>query len=357
MGSVCGDGRDGGIDGRARCDGLSDVRFRRDQCLARNARRDVAVGGITRRVRGPRRGTAHAGCPQARGRVRHVLRSGITVEAWPDLCRRIVDEGHEVAHHGYHHITPVTMEEAAEREQIEKGLEAIDRVLGGYRAVGYRSPGADLSANSTRLLVETGFIYESSMSAQDFEPYWCRSGDVIEPSGVAKFGAEVELLEIPFSWTLDDFAQMEFVSTPSGVLLEGLSDPVKCERMWLADLDYMVEEIPGGVYTMCFHPEVIGRGARVRVLERMIARAKEHGARVHDRACRRRALDQPPSVSSIPHARAHRRRRCRRGPRGGRRSDAALATMLRGRGNEIAALTGLLGRRPGGAQRRVGVAR
>ena len=61
------------------------------------------------------------------------------------------------------------------------------------------------------------------------------------------------------------------------MLVEGLSDPAKCARMWLADLDYMVEEVPGGVYTMCFHPEIIGRGARVRVLERMIARGKEHG--------------------------------------------------------------------------------
>ena len=48
--------------------------------------------------------------------------------------------------------------------------------------------------------------------------------------------------------------------------------------MWLADLDYMVEEIPGGVFTMCFRPEIIGRGARARVLERMIARGKERGA-------------------------------------------------------------------------------
>jgi peptidoglycan-N-acetylglucosamine deacetylase len=202
---------------------------------------------------------------------------GITVEAWPDLCRRILAEGHEIGHHGYHHITPVTLDEAAEREQIEKGLEAMDRVLDGHRAVGYRSPGADLSPNSTRLLAEGGFVYESSMSAQDFEPYWCRTGDVIEPNGVAKLGDEIELLEIPFSWSLDDFPQMEFVMTPNGVLLEGLSDPEKCERMWLADLDYMVEEIPAGVYTMCFHPEIIGRGARVRVLERMIARGKEHG--------------------------------------------------------------------------------
>ena len=204
---------------------------------------------------------------------------GVTIEAWPDLCRRILDEGHELGHHGYHHITPATLDEAAEREQIEKGLEAMDRVLGGHRAVGYRSPGADLSANSTRLLAESGFLYESSLSAQDFEPYWCRTGDVVETSGVATFGPEIELLEIPFSWSLDDFPQMEFVMTPEGVLVEGLSDPEKCQRMWLADLDYMVEEIPGGVFLMCFHPEIIGRGARVRVLERMIARGKEHGAR------------------------------------------------------------------------------
>jgi hypothetical protein len=46
---------------------------------------------------------------------------GITVEAWPDLCRRILGEGHEIAHHGYHHITPATLDQAAEREQLEKG--------------------------------------------------------------------------------------------------------------------------------------------------------------------------------------------------------------------------------------------
>lgn len=204
---------------------------------------------------------------------------GITIEAWPDVCRRILDEGHEIGHHGYHHVTPLALDEAAEREQLVKGLEAMDRCLGGQRAVGYRSPGADLSVSSMRLLVEHGFLFESSMSAQDFERYWCRTGDVVHSTGVTEFGPEVELLEIPFSWSLDDFPQLEFVMNQSGVVLEGLNDPEKAERMWLADLDYMVEEIPGGVYCMCFHPEVIGRGARIRVLERMIARGKEHGVR------------------------------------------------------------------------------
>ena len=52
-----------------------------------------------------------------------------------------IDEGHEIGHHGDHHITPVNLDEGAEREQIEKGLEAMDRVLHGHRAIGYRSPG------------------------------------------------------------------------------------------------------------------------------------------------------------------------------------------------------------------------
>ncbi len=141
---------------------------------------------------------------------------GITIEAWPDLCRRILYEGHEIAHHGYHHITPVTLDEPAEREQLEKGLEAMDRILDGHRAVGYRSPGADLSPNSTRLLAEAGFVYESSLSAQDFEPYWCRTGDVVEPTGVATIGPEIDLLEIPYRWSLDYMPQMEFVLTPNG---------------------------------------------------------------------------------------------------------------------------------------------
>lgn len=204
---------------------------------------------------------------------------GITIEAWPDLCRRILAEGHEIGHHGYLHVSPDRMDEAAEREQLEQGLAAMDRILDGHRAVGYRSPGAELSPNSTRLLADHGFLYESSMCGQDFEPYWCRTGDVIEPTGVARFGPEIELLEMPFHWSLNDFVQLEFVMTANGVFLEGLSDPQKAERMWLADLDYMVEEVPGGVFTMVYHPEFIARGARIRVLEHMIARGKEHGAR------------------------------------------------------------------------------
>ena len=89
------------------------------------------------------------------------------------------------------------------------GRVAVPRVLDVLKR-----ESADLSPNSARLLAENGFLYESSMSAQDFEPYWCRTGDVIEPDGVATLGPEIELLEIPFSWTLADLPQMGVRADP-----------------------------------------------------------------------------------------------------------------------------------------------
>lgn len=201
---------------------------------------------------------------------------GLTVETFPEICQEIRADGHEFAHHGYRHISPVPMSEAEEREELERGIEAMQTHLDGYRPYGYCSPASDLSQNSIRLLRENGFVYDATMSGDDFTPYWCREGDQVTEDGAITFGTRVPVAELPFSWSLDDFPQMEFVLGPN-TTIEGLNDPLKCERMWLADMDFMAEEVDDGIYTMCFHPQVIGRGARVRVLERMIERGRELG--------------------------------------------------------------------------------
>jgi peptidoglycan/xylan/chitin deacetylase (PgdA/CDA1 family) len=202
---------------------------------------------------------------------------GHTIDTYPDLCRQIIAEGHEVGHHGYFHEGPSTREEDEERAVLEKGLEVMDKQLDGYRPAGYRSPSFDLSPNSTKLLHEYGFKYDSSMMAQDFEPYWCRTGDKMERDRAFEFGPELELVEIPVSWTLDDFVQLEYVVSP-GLSLSGSQNPKEIEERWLGDLDFAAEEVPGGVFNMTFHPQCIGRGARIRIVENMISRAKELGA-------------------------------------------------------------------------------
>jgi peptidoglycan/xylan/chitin deacetylase (PgdA/CDA1 family) len=195
---------------------------------------------------------------------------GHTVDTYPDLTKRIHDAGHEIGHHGYLHESPVFLEEKEERAVIDRGIESIERATGA-RPVGYRSPAWDLSDNSIPLLLEYGFEYDSSMMAQDFEPYRCRVGDVPNGDKAYEFGKEVDLVEFPVSWTLDDFPQMEFVLNP---VLPGLSEPDKAKRMWLGDLDWMVRNVPGGIFGMTFHPQVIGRGGRMQILEDMIDHAK-----------------------------------------------------------------------------------
>ncbi len=200
---------------------------------------------------------------------------GHTVDSFPELARRIAAAGHEIGHHGYLHESPVNLSEAEERRVLDQGLEAIDRATGG-RPVGYRSPAWDLSDSSVALLLEYGFEYDSSMMAQDFEPYRCRAGDVAHTDRGYEFGEEVDLVEFPVSWTLDDFPLMEFVLNP---VFPGLAAPDQARSMWIGDFDWMVDHVPGGVFGITFHPQVIGRGSRMQIVTDLIAHAKERGAR------------------------------------------------------------------------------
>lgn len=116
------------------------------------------------------------------------------------------------------------------------------------------------------------------MMGHDFELYRCRTGDIVHSDRAVEFGRELDLVEVPVSWTLDDFPFMEFALAPP-MLMPASTDVEGLANRWLADLDFMVEEVPHGVFTQTFHPQSIGRAGRIRILERIIRRAKEHGAR------------------------------------------------------------------------------
>ncbi len=201
---------------------------------------------------------------------------GLDVDTYPEVCKRIRDAGHEIGHHGYAHEGPTSLSEGAEREILERGLASLDTVL-GVTPQGYRSPAFDLSPNSTRLLKEYGFVYDSSMQANDFDFYRCRQGDVIHADRAAQFGPVIDLVEVPVTWTLDDFPFTEMVLVPP-IFVPASTDVEAMAQRWISDMDFMVEEVPDGVFTQTFHPQSIGRAARLRILERIIHRAKQHGA-------------------------------------------------------------------------------
>ena len=85
------------------------------------------------------------------------------------------------------------------------------------------------------------------------------------------------LIEMPISWTLDDYPYFEFIRTDS-VTLPGLSTARDVLKNWLDDFTYMCRTEDWGILTYTFHPFVIGRGHRMMILEELISSLTDQGA-------------------------------------------------------------------------------
>src|SRR5437868_2973055 len=96
-------------------------------------------------------------------------------------------------------------------------FDAISLWLGGFHAT-------SLSANMVSLLLKHGFLYDSSLMGDDFTPHYMRVGDKAPEDAPYHFGQPVDVVEIPFTWGLDDFPAFEYV-TIRGSIQQGLSSP------------------------------------------------------------------------------------------------------------------------------------
>lgn len=195
---------------------------------------------------------------------------GHTVDTYPDLVRRVADAGHEIGHHNYCHENPIALSIDEEKRVLDRGTETIRRIT-GKPPEGFRSPAWDLSPHSLSLLLERGFLYDSSLMGNDYTPYYCRLGDVPAKDGPYIFGREVEMVELPVTWGLDDFPAFEWLYGVN----QGLSSPSQVYERWAGDFDYLEEFVGEGVYCLTMHPQVIGRGHRLLMLNRLVEHMKE----------------------------------------------------------------------------------
>jgi peptidoglycan/xylan/chitin deacetylase (PgdA/CDA1 family) len=201
---------------------------------------------------------------------------GFTIESWPKESAAVVEGGHEVGHHSWSHVPPANLTRAEEEADLVRANEAIRR-LSGRTARGYRSPSWDLSAHTIDLLIKHSFLYDSSLMGADYIPYRARRGDVAELGKPYKFGAATELIEMPISWSLDDYPHFEFVRTPQSVL-PGLQPARAVMQSWLDEFLYMKKTVEWGVLTYTMHPFVIGRGYRMLALEWLVEQLAKEGA-------------------------------------------------------------------------------
>ena len=201
---------------------------------------------------------------------------GHTIETYPASVADVVKAGHEIAHHGWTHRVPAALGREAEEGELERGNEAIMKLTGRY-ARGYRSPAWDLSPHSIGLLLKHGFVYDSSLMGHDYLPYQARDGDVIKLEEPLMYGPDTALVEMPISWTLDDFPVFEYMRLQN-FIQPGLMNASLVGENWLADFTYMRDHYDWGILTYTFHPHVIGRGHRMIMLEKLIEKLREGGA-------------------------------------------------------------------------------
>lgn len=201
---------------------------------------------------------------------------GHTIETYPDVCRMVVDGGCEVGIHGYAHELNARQGEEEERAAMGRSIELVTSLTGAAPA-GYRAPAGDLTEQTIGLLLEYGLRYDSSLMGHDYRPYRVRRGDRYPSDGPIQWGSEVDLVELPWSWTQDDYPYLEFVAFRQS-LMPGLQRPEDMFANFAGDVRWMVEHVTNGVYTPVFHPQVIGRGHRLLALERWLDEVTELGA-------------------------------------------------------------------------------
>jgi len=205
---------------------------------------------------------------------------GHTIETFEDNMKKVVERGHEVGAHGYSHEDPTRLTRDKEEKIFKKSIELCQK-LSGKRPAGYRGPW-DFGPNTIDLLLDHGFIYDSSIEADDFEPYLLRKGDkwyrvdyTKDPDSWMKpyeFGNKTKLLEIPVSWYLDDLPPMMFIKPPN--YNYGYTSPNVMYDIYKDHFDYLYDRIGHGVFCMMTHPDVSGRPHVILMLERFIRYVK-----------------------------------------------------------------------------------
>jgi peptidoglycan/xylan/chitin deacetylase (PgdA/CDA1 family) len=194
----------------------------------------------------------------------------ITARQFPDSVRAIVAAGHEIACHGDRHEHIADKPREREEEILRRSIETLAE-FAGRAPLGYRAPGWAVSVNTIAVLSEMGIAYDSSQCASDFVPYLARRDDRIEDREWTP-GTESDVWEIPIAWELDDFPH--FILRPPHYTVGRAVDEVY--DTWAAEFDYAYENVPDGVFTLTMHPQVIGRGPRLVMLERLIEHIETH---------------------------------------------------------------------------------
>jgi peptidoglycan-N-acetylglucosamine deacetylase len=217
----------------------------------------VSPGRLSQGEYGPR-----VAVPRLLGLLRrHGIQASFFVPAvvamlHPDEQRRVVDEGHELAMHGWIHETTSQLTPAVERDLMRRAHETLAKIS-GRPPVGVRCPSWDFSPATLGLIRELGLVYDSSLMADD-EPY-----ELLED------GAPTGVVELPVEWIKDD---APYFGMNRATAVRPYTSPSAVLEIFKAEFDGAVAE--GGLFLLTMHPHIIGHRSRIALLEALIEHMK-----------------------------------------------------------------------------------
>ncbi|MEO9654872.1 allantoinase PuuE [Marinomonas sp.] len=177
----------------------------------------------------------------------------MALERHPEVAKAFQQAGHEICSHGYRWIDYQYVDEATEREHMEKAIEIIRRVT-GERPLGWYT--GRTGPNTHKLVAqEGGFLYNADDYSDDL-PFW----QVIE---------EKPQLIIPYTLDTNDmrFAAMQGFNTGEH-FFQYLKDAF--------DTLYEEGKESPKMMSIGLHCRLIGRPARIAGLKRFLEYVKQH---------------------------------------------------------------------------------
>ena len=120
---------------------------------------------------------------------------GWIAERYPQVVRRIVDNGHELASHGYGHQRASDLTPAAFRDDVTRAKRILED-LGGVAVRGYRAPSFSINRSNwwaVEELENAGYLYSSSI----YPVYHDHYGVPDAPRFPHRPNGEFGILEVP----------------------------------------------------------------------------------------------------------------------------------------------------------------
>lgn len=198
------------------------------------------------------------------GYRRYGLKQTFFVPAWciehyPKAVEAMVKNGHEVGFHGYIHEAPNVLSREEEHYWMTRSIAVIEKHT-GRRPRGNRSPLYNYSIHTTDLLIEEGFLYDSSLMGDEV-PYILKSG-----------GGEI--VELPATWATDDWPP--YVHSMDLDYMFQIMSPDRAMETFMAEFN-AVHSLGGALWIGVWHPFVSGRLSRWLRIEKMIEEMLERG--------------------------------------------------------------------------------